>query len=387
MRILLIAPTFGTITHGPARMMNHLWADLPRLRPDVELHLLTEDPPSDERLNERVHPHQVSYPARLEALHKLIRSVSYRRAARRLQRRYGFDVLVFAEGVQGWATLIIGGKKWPPTVLLVNDTAYTDLWPHPGESRGKKLLRRWYRHLEGAAVRRAALTLVPSKYALETMETAYERKMGSPLNLRILRPCVARTTARLVARSAPEPSEPFRILFLKSNPVLGGLDVLLEALQQLPGLRIEVTAAGFEPSRLTREMHALLTTLPTTITVDFPGYLDQTELRAAFNRAHLFCLPSRRDALPFAVLEALAAGLPMLAAATEGVPEALDYGRSGLLVPPDPVEFAGAIRKLATDPTHYNQWATSAALGPHPVFGRTATVRMFADYLDQASMR
>ncbi|MGB3548038.1 MAG: glycosyltransferase family 4 protein [Saprospiraceae bacterium] len=385
MRILLIAPTFGTITHGPARMMNHLWTDLPRLRPDVELHLLTEDPPTDERLNDCVFSHTVRYPARVEALHKLIRSISYRRALRRLQRKFRFDVLVFAEGIQGWATVCRGGKKKPAVILLVNDTAYTDLWPHPGEGKGKQLLRRLYRYLEGAAVRRASMTVVPSNYALEKLCMAYQNRLNAKLKVGVLRPCVVFAGKTIETRSAPKPEEPLRILFLKSNPVLGGLDILVRAMHLLTDLRIELTAAGFAPDRLTEEMRQLTTALPTESKVIFPGYLGERELQTAFARAHLLCLPSRRDALPFVVLEALAAGLPVAAAATEGVGEALDCGRSGLLLAPTAEAFATALRDLATDRAVYDRWAAAAARGPHPVFSRTATVTVFCHYLDQVT--
>jgi glycosyltransferase involved in cell wall biosynthesis len=62
-------------------------------------------------------------------------------------------------------------------------------------------------------------------------------------------------------------------------------------------------------------------------------------------------LPSHHEGLPNAVLEAMAAGLPVIATAVGGVPEIVTDGVTGLLVPPhEPRELAAAIARLTGDP-------------------------------------
>jgi glycosyltransferase involved in cell wall biosynthesis len=75
---------------------------------------------------------------------------------------------------------------------------------------------------------------------------------------------------------------------------------------------------------------------------------DIGELAAA---ADLFCLTSRREGVPVAILEAMAVGRPVVATRVGGVSELVVDGETGLLVPPgDPTELATALRTLLDHP-------------------------------------
>ncbi len=81
----------------------------------------------------------------------------------------------------------------------------------------------------------------------------------------------------------------------------------------------------------------------------FTGFLD--DVPAVLDGLDLFVLSSHLEGLGTIVLDALVAGTPVVATRTGGVPDVIDHGVHGLLVPPrDPGALAGAILEIAVDP-------------------------------------
>ena len=84
--------------------------------------------------------------------------------------------------------------------------------------------------------------------------------------------------------------------------------------------------------------------------VEVRGWLSPTEAAELLAGADVFVLPSRSEGQPMAVLEAMAHGLCVVASDVGGIPEMLDDGGSGLLVPPDDVDaLVAALRRVLTD--------------------------------------
>jgi glycosyltransferase involved in cell wall biosynthesis len=127
-----------------------------------------------------------------------------------------------------------------------------------------------------------------------------------------------------------------------------GHDVLLRAVAELAPterrLRLVFLGFGEEEEALARQTREL----GLSERVVWAGRRrDVREVLPAFD---VKCLPSRREAFPLAVMEAMAAGLPIVASRTGGVPEMVSDGDEGLLVrPEDHVALAASLRRLLGD--------------------------------------
>jgi glycosyltransferase involved in cell wall biosynthesis len=92
--------------------------------------------------------------------------------------------------------------------------------------------------------------------------------------------------------------------------------------------------------------------------VSILGERDRVQIAALLNTAHVLAVPSvptssgKREGIPVVLMEAMSAGVPVVASRLSGIPELVEDGVSGLLVPPgDAPALADAIRRLHDDPS------------------------------------
>jgi glycosyltransferase involved in cell wall biosynthesis len=127
--------------------------------------------------------------------------------------------------------------------------------------------------------------------------------------------------------------------------------LILEALGALgaEGIACELVLAGDGPMRAALEarIHALGLERAVRIT----GWISNETVRAEILGARVFLLPSFAEGLPVALMEALALGRPAISTSVAGIPELLEDGRNGWLIPAGSVEaLVGAIRKALAAP-------------------------------------
>jgi len=127
-----------------------------------------------------------------------------------------------------------------------------------------------------------------------------------------------------------------------------GLDTLLAAIARLgdeaPELHVVGRGSGLRPAK--RQAAAL----GITHRVRFPGWCTQAELARTLAQARLVVLPSREESFGNAMVEAMAAGAPLITSHAGSIPELVDGGRAAVLLPPDdPAGLAAAMRRLMDD--------------------------------------
>jgi glycosyltransferase involved in cell wall biosynthesis len=125
-----------------------------------------------------------------------------------------------------------------------------------------------------------------------------------------------------------------------------GFRYLIEACSGLGGIRVAIAGAGDLKSVLDEQARSGPVTLV--------GALERDELARALSAADVVAVPSVRDAagnvdgLPNALLEGLASGRAVVASRVAGIPDVIEDGANGLLVPPGDAEaLAGALTRLA----------------------------------------
>lgn len=131
-----------------------------------------------------------------------------------------------------------------------------------------------------------------------------------------------------------------------------GFSVLIEAVAQVPGVRLVIAGAGDLREALEREALRL------GAAVVFAGPLERERVTAALPAADVVVVPSlvdragNVDGLPNSLLEALASGRPVIASRVAGIPDVVSDQANGLLTPPgDAGALAAALVRLRDNPT------------------------------------
>jgi glycosyltransferase involved in cell wall biosynthesis len=145
-----------------------------------------------------------------------------------------------------------------------------------------------------------------------------------------------------------DPASPV-IGFLGSFNASKGLDVLVEAASRLSQHRsARLAVAGDGPLRDQLDDAAARAVLPIARLGRLPTY----EVPSFLAAIDVLAVPSHDEGLPRVVLEAMAMRVPVVASNVGGIPEAVEHGRSGLLVPPgDRDALAAALTRVLDDPS------------------------------------
>lgn len=160
-----------------------------------------------------------------------------------------------------------------------------------------------------------------------------------------------------------------------------GVEVLIEVLAVLhaQGRPVRLRAVGgFENEAYRQQVLAFAEAKGVSALIDWTGFT--RDVTGELARMDLFVVPSLYgEGLPMVMLEAMAAGLPVVASSNEGMPEVLDYGATGVLVPPgDVVALTQALDRLIESPDHARALSQAGLQRQRERYSETAMARQVA---------
>lgn len=167
---------------------------------------------------------------------------------------------------------------------------------------------------------------------------------------------------RFALRPLKKPGEALQIISVARLTEKKGLHVAIEACRQLKerGVNFRYRILGIGPWE--RRLRTLIEQYQLEDVVEMPGFKPSHEVKALLDEADVFLLPSvtgtdgDMEGIPVALMEAMAVGIPVVSTVHSGIPELIDAGESGWLVPEnDATALANRLAELCTADSQYLQ--------------------------------
>jgi phosphatidylinositol alpha-1,6-mannosyltransferase len=380
--VLALSPTFLPVQGGAERLLHQV---LRRVQAHHDIELLTAEPPArhagplppglpfpvhryiDRRTLERV-------PVR--RLHRGLVppfSLSAAEAALRLARAVRPDVVwvhyAVPTGLAGWLAARRQGVPW--VLSLVGRDV-----PGPGVPPG---WRPWVRRLARAA---DGVTYI-SDYCREAIFGRQAVAPGVTVGAGVAPPraVAEEEVAALRGRLGLVPGGPVLLAVQRLVPYKG-VEVLVDAMAQLePEATLLIAGRGPEGEALA----ARAARLGLAERMRLLGFVPDEEMPALLALTDVFVFHSRYETFGLAAAEAMAAGLPVVAAATTAIPEVVRDGRDGVLVPPDdPRALAAAVARLLGDPAERARLGASGRARALADFGWDAVAERYRLAIERA---
>lgn len=198
----------------------------------------------------------------------------------------------------------------------------------------------FYSRLERALMNRTDLFLFESAFARNT----YQRIVGRPAGIV---KCVFNGVTAGEFDPVPLAGDATDVVYVGEFRHIKGADLLIDAVTRLRegGRHLTLTLAG--DGEETDALKAQVQRLNLGESIRFIGHV---KARHGFSKGRLLVVPSRGDSMPYVVIEAAAAGVPMIAANVGGIPEIFDQHTGALFAPGAVTALADAIAAALDDP-------------------------------------
>ena len=197
-----------------------------------------------------------------------------------------------------------------------------------------------YSRLERALMNSTDLFLFESAFARDT----YQRTIGTPKGL--VR-CVFNGVTADEFDPIVKATDATDVVYVGEFRHIKGADLLIDAVARLraDGKPVKLTLAGDG-----EELESLKVQIARLKLEDAVRFIGHVKARYGFSKGNLLVVPSRGDSMPYVVIEAAAAGIPMVAANVGGIPEIFGTHTDALFAPSSVGAMADAIETALEDP-------------------------------------
>lgn len=261
--------------------------------------------------------------------------------------------------VNSWLPMRFLPKGLPVVTTLHSCVHDSALEPYKGFLQ-RCYHRLWIRQVEAANLARADRIVAVSRYTAEQA-----RRCFGLAEVEVIHNGIDIQRFHPIERKAP--NTPFRLLYVGNWDRRKGVDLLAPIMQAL-GEGFELVYTADREGRHRR--------YPLPPNCRCLGRLSGESLVRAYQEADALLFPSRLEGLPLTAIEAMACGLPVIAARASSLPEVVEDGASGWLCDVDDVAgFAAVIRALASAPEAWHTARAKARARAQGLFSLTAFVQ------------
>ncbi|WP_053352076.1 glycosyltransferase [Leucobacter musarum] len=368
LRILIGCDTFLPDVNGAARFAERLAAGLVQRGHDVHVVAPSKRHNRTGSFAETIEGEQMTvhrwaswrwYP------HDWLRFVLPWRArgyARKLLDRVRPDVIHIQSHIVIGRALAIEGSKRGIRIVATNHVMpenVLDFTLLP--EKAKRLFVRWGWNAADRVLRLASAVTTPTRRAADFLERSTHRRGVLPVSCGLR---ASNYTADLTPRTAN------RLVFVGRVTLEKEIDVILRAIPRLDAeLDVHFTVVGDGDQR--KNLEKLAADLGIADRVEFTGRVTDEQLRAHLTHASIFTIASIAELQSIATMEAMASGLPIVAANAMALPHLVHDGENGYLFQPgNDRELASRIRRiLALSPDDYRtmQQASLDAVQVHDI--------------------